>query len=103
MKYDMPAIRKMNEFPGRDRDTSMAREPADTTYPKWRKAIAAEDDRGFADAPKSAPCGSHAVEDTRDIFGHIMIRTRESRQAMARTRGREEPKGHTVRAETYIG
>lgn len=122
MKYDMPTIRKMDEFPGRDRDAIMAQEPADATYPEWRKAVAADDGRRFADVPKSAPCGSHVVRDTwghggrtprkgmvaytygtRDIFGHIMACTRKGRQAMARTCGKEEFEGHTVRAETYVG
>lgn len=55
MKYDMPTIRKMDEFLGRDRDAIMTQELADATCPEWRKAIAAEDDRRFADALKSPP------------------------------------------------
>lgn len=41
MKYNMPTIRKMNEFLGRDRNAIMTQELADATYPEWRKAIAA--------------------------------------------------------------
>lgn len=121
MKYNMPTIRKMNEFLGRDRNAIMTQELADATYPEWRKAIAAEDDQRFADALKSAPCGSYVVKDTwshggrtlrkgmvvytydtRNIYGHIMVCTRKSRQAMAWTCDKEEFKEHTVRAETYV-
>ena len=122
MKYDMPTIRKMDEFLGRDRNAIMTQELADATYPEWRKVIAAEDDRRFADALKSAPCGSYVVKDTwshggrtlrkgmavytydtRDIYGHIMVCTRKSRQAMAWTCDKEEFEEHTVRAEAYVG
>lgn len=40
MKYDMPTVRKMNEFLGRDRNAIMMQELADATYPEWRKAMA---------------------------------------------------------------
>ena len=122
MKYDMPTIRKMDEFLGRDRNAIMTQELADATYPERRKAIAAEDDRRSADALKSAPCGPHVVKDTwghgggtlrkgmavytydtRDVYGHIMVRTRKGRRAMARTCDEEEFEGHTVRAETHVG
>lgn len=121
MKYNMPTIRKMNEFLGRDRNAFMTQELADATYPEWRKAIAAEDDQRFTDAIKSAPHGSYIVKDTwsrdgktlrkgtvvyiydtRDIYWHIMVCTRKSRQAMAWTCDKEELKEHTVRAETYV-
>lgn len=122
MKYDMATIRKMNEFLGRDRNATMTQELADATYPEWRKAVAAEENRRFADALKSAPCGSYVVKDTwshggrtlrkgtvvyaygtRDIFGHIMVRIRKSSQAMPWTCGIEEFEEHTVLVETYVG
>lgn len=34
MKYNMPTIRKMNEFLGRDRNAFMTQELADATYPR---------------------------------------------------------------------
>lgn len=115
MKYNMPTIRKMNEFLGRDSNAFMTQELADATYTEWRKAAEAEYEQRYADALESAPQGSYIVKDTwnhggrtlrkgtvvyiydtRNIFCHIMVCTCKSRQAMAWTCGKEELKEHTI-------
>lgn len=115
MKYNMSTICKMNEFLGRDRNAFMTQELADATYPEWRKAIEAEDEQRYADALETAPHGSYVVKDTwsrdgktlrkgtvvyiydtRNIYGHIMICTSKSRQAMVWTCGKEELSKHSV-------
>lgn len=115
MKYNMSTICKMNEFLGRGRNSFMTQELADATYPEWRKSIENEDEKRYADALESAPHGSYVVKDawsrdgktlrkgtvvyaydTRNIYGHIMICTSKSRQAMAWTCSKSELAAHTT-------